>query len=640
MTAFLPIIRGVVFGIIGFLLGGGLAAGIRALAGMDPAWSAEPVVTLGYVFGLLGWLLGVGLWDAWAREWVGLRPKEQLQDWGRYFRFTTDHKVIGVQYLVTFVVIMLLAGLLAVLMRVELMAPGQDIMGAGTYNTVMSLHGIMMVAVAVATIMGGFGNFLLPIMIGADDVAFPRINALSYWIVPPVAVLLLATPLMGGFDSGWTAYPPLSVINAGGQLLFLLAFITFGLSSILGGLNFLVTTITMRAPGMTWGRLPIFVWSVFAAALISLTATQVVAFGLLMVVLDRVAGTSFFNAAEGGNPILYEHVFWFYSHPAVYIMILPGFGVALEVISHFSRKPLFAYKWVVGAFLSIVVMSFLVWAHHLYTSGMSDGLHIPFMVVTEIISIPTGVVFLAALGTIWMGRLWLTTPMLFALAFVANFLIGGITGIFLADVPTDIHLQDSYFVVAHFHYTIMGGEVFAIMAGIYYWFPKVTGRMYHEGLGKLHFWGMFIFFNLTFIPLFWVGIHGMNRRVADYPAGLADMNLLASVASFLMAASFLVMVVNLAVSWLRGPVAVANPWKARTLEWQTSSPPPLHNFPQQPVVVGFPYDYGVPGSVHAVIGIAGASEGAGTGDGPHPRPLPEGRGDAREGRGKNEREGR
>jgi cytochrome c oxidase subunit 1 len=374
---------------------------------------------------------------------------------------------------------------------------------------------------------------------------------------------------------------------------------------------------------MTWGRLPIFVWSIFAAALISLTATQAVAYGLVMIILDRVAGTSFFNSGQGGTALLYEHVFWFYSHPAVYIMILPGFGVALEVISHFSRKPLFAYKWVVGALLAIVGLSYVVWAHHLYTSGMSDKLHLPFMIATEIISIPTGVVFLSALGTIWLGRLWLTTPMLFALGFVANFLIGGITGIFLADVPTDIHLQDSYFVVAHFHYTIMGGEVFAIMAALYFWFPKVTGRMYNETLGKVHFWGMFIFFNLTFIPLFLVGIQGMNRRIADYPAAFADLNMVASIASFLLAASFLVMVYNLAVSWVRGPVAAANPWRARTLEWQTSSPPPLHNFPQEPEVVGHPYDYGVPGSVHALIGIAGASEGYGEEKG-HPHPTERG----------------
>ncbi|MBI2165576.1 MAG: cbb3-type cytochrome c oxidase subunit I [Chloroflexi bacterium] len=605
LTALRPIGKGLAFAVVGFLIGAGAATLLTTITDRP---ATQPVITLGYLFALIGWVLGVGLWDNWAREWFGLPVKNtEAFGWPRYFRFTTDHKTIGVQYLVTFVVLFLLAGLLSVLMRLELMAPGQTIMGAKDFNTTMSLHGIIMIAVAVATFLGGFANFTIPLLIGAEDVAFPRINALSYWIVPPVAVLLILTPFFGGFDTGWTAYPPLAVVNATGGLLFVLAFLTFGVSSILGGLNFLATIIMLRAPGMTWGRLPIFVWSIFAAALISLTATQFVAYGLLMIILDRVVGTAFFDAARGGKPLLYEHIFWFYSHPAVYIMILPGFGVALEVLTHFSRKPLFAYKYVVGAILAIVALSFIVWAHHLYTSGMPSYLHLPFMITTEIISIPTGVIFLAGLGTIWLGRLWLTTPMLFALAFLFNFVIGGVTGIFLADVPTDINLQDNYFVVAHFHYTIMGGEIFALMAGIYYWFPKITGRMHSEALGKVHFWWMFIAYQVTFIPMFWAGIQGMNRRVADYTPELGGINLFISVASFLLAASFLVMVYNLVRAWVRGPKASDNPWRARTLEWQTSSPPPLENFTRPPVVVGHPYDYGVPGSVHSAAAPAGGA---------------------------------
>jgi len=389
----------------------------------------------------------------------------------------------------------------------------------------------------------------------------------------------------------------------------LLAFLTFGFSSILGGLNFITTIVRLRAPGMTWSRVPIFVWSVLAASLISLSATQFVAYGLLMVILDRVGGTSFFNAAQGGNALLYEHVFWFYSHPAVYIMILPAFGIVLEVLAHFSRKPLFAYKWVVASFMVVVVLSMLVWAHHLFTSGMSSYLHMPFMITTELISIPTGMVFLAGLGTIWQGRLWLTTPMLFAMGFLFNFVVGGVTGIFLADVPTDIHLQDTYFVVAHFHYTIMGGEIFAILTGIYYWFPKMTGRMFNDTWGKIHFGWIMIAYTATFIPMFWAGLHGMNRRNPQYPADLTDINQLITVMALLLAASFVPFVVNLAWSWWRGPAAGPNPWRAKTLEWQTSSPPPVTNFAHPPQVVGSPYGYGIPGSSHVAAPVAGAADG-------------------------------
>ena len=599
-VAFLwPIARGVVSAVVGLLIGLGIGTGIAALTGNDPA---EINITFGYLFGLIGWLLGIGVWDNWVREWIGRERRSFTSEgWRRYFGFSLDHKVIGVQYLVTFVILFLLAGIFALIMRLELADAGDGLIGPDYYNTIMSLHGIIMVAVAVAAIIGGFANFILPLMIGAEDVAFPRLNALSFWIVPPVAVLLILTPLFGGFDSGWTAYPPLSVINADGQLLFLFAFLTFGLSSILGGLNFLTTTICLRAPGMTWGRLPIFVWSVFAAAIISATATQVVAFGLLMVILDRVSFMTFFNEAAGGKPLLYEHVFWFYSHPAVYIMILPGFGLMLEMISHFSRKPLFAYKWVVGSFLFITVLSFLVWAHHLFTSGMEEFLHIPFMAITELISVPTGVVFLAALGTIWKGRLWLVTPMLFALGTIFNFLIGGLTGIFLADVATDIHLQDTYFVVAHFHYTMMGGEVFMIFGAIYYWFPKITGKMYNETLGKIHFTGMFVSYNVLFLTMFYVGLQGMNRRVSSYPSELQDGNVLFGILSLILGLAFLPFVYNAVASWIKGSPAPDNPWDATTLEWQTTSPPPEENFPEIPVVTGSPYDYGVPGSKHADV---------------------------------------
>ncbi|MBI3288725.1 MAG: cbb3-type cytochrome c oxidase subunit I [Elusimicrobia bacterium] len=357
-------------------------------------------------------------------------------------------------------------------------------------------------------------------------------------------------------------------------------------------MNFLTTALRLRARGMGWFRTPIFVWSIVSASIIILLATSVVASSLIMVILDRTLGTTFFDAARGGNALLYQHLFWYYSHPAVYIMILPAFGVVLELLPVYARKPLFAYPVAAVSFLAIVLLSFVVWAHHLFTSGMWDALNIPFMVTTELISVPTGAVFLSALGTLWEGRVRLRTPMLFALGVLVNFLIGGLTGIFLADVPTDLHFHDTWFVMAHFHFTIVGGTIFAFFAGFYHWYPKITGRMLHEGLGRAHFALFMAGFNLVFIPMFWLGAHGMRRRVADYPAEMAPAQLWISLASLVVAASALVFVYNVVRSRLKGESAGADPWHARTLEWRTPSPPPHGNFEQAPEVTEPPYAYG------------------------------------------------
>ncbi len=596
-------IKGLIAGMVGLLIGSGLMLLIGQPLG------SELMVTVGYIFFLTGWLLGVGVWDHWARGWFGLEdkpaPTQASHGAGRFFAFSTDHKVIGIQYLVTFVALLFLGGALAMVIRLQLLQP-KGPLDPQTYNTVMSMHGIIMIAVAVAAVLGSLGNYFVPLLIGAEDMAFPRLNALSYWLVPPVAILLVVGSLLpGGFTSGWRVYPPLAERGGISMLLFLLAFFTFGVSSIIGGLNFIVTIIRLRAPGMTWGRVPIFVWSILCASIISLLFTQFVATALLMELMDRVLGMAFFAPDQGGGAILYQHLFWFYSHPAVYVMILPGFGILMEVVAHFSRKPLFGYKYAVGGLLGIVGLSGIVWAHHMFTSGMQDYLTAPFMLSTELISIPTGMVFLVTLGTMWQGKIRLTAPMLFALGFLFNFTIGGLTGIFNADAPTDLQLHNTYWIVGHFHYTIMGGEIFALLAGIYYWFPKITGRMYSDRLAKLHFGIMFVAFNLLYTPMMIAGLYGMNRHVATYPPELAGINELMSVAGFVLGASFLIFLYNMLWALIRGPAAAANPWQLRTLEWQTSSPPPEHNFDHAPVVTGHPYDYGIAGSTHAVV-TAGA----------------------------------
>ncbi|MBI3292644.1 MAG: cbb3-type cytochrome c oxidase subunit I [Elusimicrobia bacterium] len=551
------------------LIRGLVSFGVASLAVaflLARALPREAAASLGYLVGLFAFLIGVGGLAAF-QHWLKDKEEEQVHGWQRYFRFTTDHKVIGVQYLVTSLVVFVLAGVMALVIRVELAKPGLQFLSYDTYNTVMGIHGIGMIVVALIAIIGGLGNFSVPLMIGTKDMAFPRLNALSFWILPPAVLLLLSSLVTGGFDFGWTAYPPLSVRGPLGKLFFVLAFISVGFSSIFGGVNFVATISQLRAKGMSLFKMPIFVWSILAAGIIIVLATSVVASALLMILFDRVLGTTFFDPSQGGNVLLYQHLFWFYSHPAVYIMILPAFGVILELLPVYARKPLFAYRLAALSFVAIVVLSFVVWAHHLFTSGMWDALSIPFMVTTELISVPTGVVFLSALGTLWLGKLQLKTPMLFALGFLVNFLIGGLTGIFNADVPTDLHLQDTWFVVAHFHFTIMGGAIFAWFAGIYHWFPKITGKMYNETLGKIHFWLLLIGFNATFIPMFWLGTRGMRRRVADFPPDLASVQLWISLVGLMVVLAVAVFLFNMIRSWVKGESAPSNPWEARTLEW-------------------------------------------------------------------------
>jgi cytochrome c oxidase subunit 1 len=478
----------------------------------------------------------------------------------------------------------------------------------------MSLHGIVMI-MAILLGVGAMSNYLVSLLIGASDMAFPRLNGLAYWINVPSGILLISTLFLGGFDTGWVGYPPLSVRAPLGMQMFFLGVYLFGLSSVLGSLNIIVTALKMRAKGMTLFRMPIFVWTALATSIISLTATQLIALSFQMVMFQRLLGMGFFDPAKGGNVILFQHLFWFYSHPAVYVFILTGLGVISELLPVFARKPLFGYKWVAMSSLGIALVGFFVWAHHMFTSGMQEFLRVPFMYSTLLVAVPTGVKFFSWVATLWRGKLSFETPMLFVLGGIAIFLVGGLSGPPNGTVATDLHLHDTYFIVGHFHATMFGGFVFPFMAAIYFWFPKITGRMYNEKLGKLHFFLMFPAFFLQSFGQMFVGLLGMRRRIADYdPAmGFDNTHLLITLAGFAIALSVLIFFVNLVVSARKGAVAEANPWRSRSPEWLLPSPIPVHNYQDTPFeVVGDPYDYGLPGSVFVktMIRTATAPEAA------------------------------
>jgi cytochrome c oxidase subunit 1 len=582
----------------------------RLWAGYEPTvdWLVIGTVAL-LTAAPIGFLAGLGGFDYWTRYALGAptRPEDHsghgAYSWRDYFRINTDHKVIGIQYVVTTIVFFLAGGLLAMIFRAELARPGMQYVDPQTFNGLVSVHASLMIFLFVIPAFAGLGNYVIPLMIGAPDMAFPRLNALSYWLLPIAGIMMLSSFIVpgGAFGAGWTGYATLSIIGTDGNVFFNMGVQWAGASSIMTALNFLVTIITMRAPGMTFWRMPLLVWANFATSLLVVLATPFIAGSQFFVMFDRVLHTNFFNVSEGGYVLAYQHIFWFYSHPAVYIMMLPGFGIASEVISVMSRKPIFGYRLMALSLIAILVLGFSVWAHHMFVSGMASWLRVPMMVTTLLIAVPTGIKVFSWLATTWEGRIRLSTPMLFALGFVSMFVIGGLSGIFLGAVPIDIHTSDTYFVVAHIHYVLLGGSLFTIFAGIYYWFPKMTGRMYDERLGKIHFWATFVGFNATFFPMHIIGVQGMPRRVADYDPQFGDWNFAISIFSFMLGASFLVFVYNMIVSWLRGPPAPANPWRALTLEWQVSSPPPVFNFDEIPQVVGGPYEYGVPGARHAVF---------------------------------------
>jgi cytochrome c oxidase subunit I len=519
---------------------------------------------------------------------------------------TVDHKKLGILYLYTTMFFFAVGGVLALLVRTQLAVADNNFVSNHAYNQIFTMHASAMLFLFIIPVWAGFGNYMVPLQIGAADMAFPRINALSFWLVPPAGLIMFSGFLVSGGSAaaGWTAYSPLARTAGTGMDLWIIAVLLLGISSTIGAANFLVTMFRMRAPGMTMFRMPIFCWTMLVTSVLQLLATPVLAAALSMLYIDRNFGGGFFDPNNGGNAVLWQNVFWFYSHPAVYIMILPGMGIVSEILPVFSRKPLFGYKAFVFATMGIGGLGFSVWAHHMFTTGAVLKPWFGFM--TFMIGVPTGVKIFNWLGTLWRGSISLESPMLFALGFISMFLIGGINGTYSAAVPVDFALHDTYFVVAHIHYVLFGGSVFAVFAGLYYWFPKIWGRRLNERLGQLHFALMFIGFNTTFFPMHLLGLDGMPRRIATYSSarGWDTLNSIATAGAFIIAVSMLPFLVNVIMAFMRPKDQPNDPWEGNTLEWWTTSPPPAHNFDDIPEIHGerplFDLRHGVTGE-HAAL---------------------------------------
>jgi cytochrome c oxidase subunit 1 len=523
---------------------------------------------------------------------VAVRTEALAPTWreGRVLGWVTtaDHKRIGLLYIVTAFGFFLAAGILALLMRAQLAQADASIVTRGSYNELVTIHGTAMIFLFVVPVLAGFGNYVVPLMIGAPDMAFPRLNALSYWLYLLGGLVILASFVPGAAESGWTGYAPLSTKEfspGAGQDMWILGLHLTSLSSLAGAINFIVTIHNMRSPGMTWMRIPLFVWAIEAYAVLLVLVLPTISAAVTLLLLDRQAGTSFF-AADNGGALLWQHMFWFFGHPEVYIMVLPAMGMISEVIPVFSRKPIFGYKAIAFSTIGIAFASMLVWAHHMFTVGLPTWLQGWFMVTSFSVAVPTAIKIFNWLATLWRGHLWFRAPLLFALGFIALFTMGGLSGIVLATYPADYQAQDSYYVVAHLHYVLFGGTVFGLFAGTYYWFPKITGRMYDERLAQAHFWLLFVGFNAAFLPQHMLGLMGMQRRIYTYDRGglFEWYNLISSIGAFLMGVAMIVFVVNALKSWRRGPRVGNDPWRADTLEWFATSPPPPHNFDRVPYV--------------------------------------------------------
>ena len=506
---------------------------------------------------------------------------------------TTDHKRIAILYLISVTFFFAIGGLMAALIRLELLTPEGDIFQSEFYNRIFTTHGVMMVFFfMIPAIPSVLGNFLIPLMIGAKDLAFPRINLLSWYLYIVGALLAFYATVHGGLDTGWTFYTPYSTIYANGWVVLTGVGVSIaGFSSILTGLNFIVTIHTMRAPGMTWGRLPLFCWSMYATGIIQILGTPVIAITLLLVVAERVFHLGIFNPAQGGDPVLYQHLFWFYSHPAVYIMILPAMAVISELITAFSRKPIFGYKFIAASSMAIAGLSFLVWGHHMFVSGQSIYAGLVFSILSFLVAVPSAIKVFNWTATMYRGSVSYQTPMLYAIGFIGLFTFGGLTGLFLASMGLDIHVHDTYFIVAHFHYIMVGGTIMAYLGGLHFWWPKISGKLYPELWSRVSAWIIFIGFNLTFFPQFILGYLGMPRRYHAYPEEFQVLNVLSTAGASILGIGYVIPLVYFFWSMRYGKDASANPWGVTGLEWQTPSPPPTENFPETPIVTNEPYDY-------------------------------------------------